>query len=267
MAEVKEHSDFESQPALSFLANTCLDKSYPPNSFFYLFEVERMSFNITGTIHGKDHERCIFLIGNFMFYKILIKLIFFNIDENFRVDDSIDKGHKCGENTKKLLKQIGCYLYSFYLIDIVEDLEKITGTESYQNLLQSEFTFDILEEENLEFRSDVQNNFKDSSYILINGMYSNEEINEFLDSDEIKKFQFKIDMFLEEVFAQIMFVKSAENWVAKEKKYNDREIIGKKMLGGPWNDYAEKLLEDVKIKRKEHEIQETKMTEPAKEIV
>lgn len=59
------------------------------------------------------------MIGNFFFLKVLIKSILFYPAYNFETEGITDVD--LSEDCELKLKQISCYIYYLYLIDIVED--------------------------------------------------------------------------------------------------------------------------------------------------
>jgi hypothetical protein len=90
-----------------------------PDYYLYKFEFERLEFSSTGSVKNMDDNVSQMMIGNFFILKILIKTILFHPDYNFEQEGMTDVN--ISENCQLKLKQISCYIYYMYLVDIVED--------------------------------------------------------------------------------------------------------------------------------------------------
>ena len=149
LTKYKQSKEFEDSSVIAFLATCALDRSFLPPKFIFDFELERLNLNFTGSLNAPIIEpdpteetpvgskpsfddSSLMLVGNFFILKILIIKILFNLKKSFGTfrDPDLETDEEdveVNDKSELLCKQMGCYFYHIYFLDMMKDLEVFEG--------------------------------------------------------------------------------------------------------------------------------------------
>lgn len=118
IADSSESSNFMESKTLKFISLTCTNWGHLPDDYLAQFEFNRLQFSSTGAVKNINSNRMQMMIGNFFIIKVLIKSILFYPEYNF---NQAKMDVELSDNFIMMLKQIACYFYYIYILDIAED--------------------------------------------------------------------------------------------------------------------------------------------------
>lgn len=95
------------------MTQCCSNYYYPPNDYFYALEIDKLTFSRTGSLKNISQEVCMFIGTNLLLFHVLVRDILYN-------PQHLDL--ELTEDGKVLLKQIGAYIYYFFVVTWDEKL-------------------------------------------------------------------------------------------------------------------------------------------------